>query len=268
MSQQPGFDPNAYFKQQQQPQSWGGFNAGNVFSSWDLNPLSQQTGMSRDQLSLQRDQFLQPYYNQYRGAVKADQGDQELFGSSDFQGFVQTGALPKNATPAQQWNAQGGPTAGTGDALIQQLMLRAQQGLNVNRNDPTVRAQVDPFAANVERSRRNYVSDVAERSGPYANIRGEERMAAERAGQQTGAFEAEIIGREVAARRDEIQQALLLWGNQLTNDQRMALERELAQLQDRARTADRSQANDQFLRELALREYGLTNELDLRWAGL
>ena len=45
------------------------FNANNVFSSWDLNPLSQQTGIARDDLAQQRDAYLQPLYQQYRSAV-------------------------------------------------------------------------------------------------------------------------------------------------------------------------------------------------------
>jgi hypothetical protein len=183
-------------------------------------------------------------------------------------------AAPQAQSPAQQWNAQpaaptaaapAAPTTGTGDALVQQLMERARQGIAVDRTDPTIRAQVDPYAANVERSRRNYLGDLAERAGPYANLRGEERMSAERAGQASGLFEAEVIGREVSARRDEIAQALQMWGSLLTNDQRVALERELAMLNDRARTADRSTTQDQFLRELALREWMAMDDSAFRW---
>jgi hypothetical protein len=96
---------------------FGGFNGGNVFDSWDLNPLSQQSGVARDDLANQRDAFLSPYMSQYRqgaasGGYLADQGDQNLFGDSGFQNFVRTGQTPSaNAPPAQQWNAapQGGP---------------------------------------------------------------------------------------------------------------------------------------------------------------
>lgn len=261
----------------QQPKTpWGGFNAQNIGQygyGVDLNPLSQQTGIARDDLAQQRDAFLQPLEQQYRTANGGgDATSAALTSSPEFQSFLQGGQVPKNATPAQQWNAtpavpQAGPTAGTGDALMQQLMARAQQG-PVTRNDPNIRAQSDAYAANEQRASRNYLGDIAEKAGPYANLQGEQRMAAERVGQRTGAFEAELLGRETDARREEIQQALSMWGGMLSNDQRIALERELAQLSNQARTADRSQQNDQFLRELALRQYDLGNTWDYRWLGL
>ena len=260
---------------QQQPKTpWGGFNAQNIGQygyGVDLNPLSQQTGIARDDLAQQRDAFLQPLEQQYRSATGGgDATSANLTGSPEFQSFL-GGQMPKNASPAQQWHATAavaqGPTAGTGDALIQQLMARAQQG-PVTRNDPNVRAQSDAYAANEQRASRNYLGDVAEKAGPYANLQGEQRMAAERVGQRTGAFEAELLGRETDARREEIQQALSMWGGMLSNDQRLTLERELAQLSNQARTADRSQQNDQFLRELALREFDLGNQWDFNWMGL
>jgi hypothetical protein len=268
---------------------WGGFTTENIWDynyGQDLNPLSQQTGVERDDLATQRDAFLQPWEQRYRSANGgADATSANLTNSQEFRSFVQnaTPAQQQNATPAQQWNAQPtaqpavpqgmqpsqaynvGPTSTTGDALIQQLMARAQQPTNASRTDPNVRGQADAYAANVDRSRRGYISDVAERRGPLANIEGERRMASERAGQATGAFEAELMGRETSARRDEIAQALQMWGGLLSGDQRMGLERELATLNDRSRTADRGQNMEQFLRELALREYDTTNRWDYNW---
>lgn len=177
-------------------------------------------------------------------------------------------AVPKNATPAQQWNAQPAPaqpTSGTGDALMALLMERAGQGTNVSRNDPTIRAQVDPMVAQMERAKRNYLSDVAEARGPHANIAGEQRMAAERFGQQAGLLESQVIGREIDARRNEIQQTLQLWGSLLSNDQRIALQRELSQLEAALSREGMAQGNDQFMRELALREFDLNNAWDYRW---
>jgi hypothetical protein len=149
------------------------------------------------------------------------------------------------------------------------LMERAQQGLALDRNDPTIRAQVDPMVAQMTRASRNDLADLAEQAGGApVNLRGEQRMAAERLGQQTAAWEGEILGREIGARRDEIAQALQLWGSRLSDEQRMALERELAQMSASERQADRAQTHDEFLRELALREWEAGNMSDLRWAGL
>jgi hypothetical protein len=266
------------------------FNAGNVFNSWDLNPLAQQIGAGadgvRDSLASARDAFLDPYKAQYRqaalqsGTFKADATDQALFNSPEFQAFVKTGQtpLPANATSTQQWNATA-PAGGTTNDLIAQLMQRATQGAAPNPNDPTLRAQIDPQVAQATRASRNYLNDVAESSGPLANLRGEQRLASERLGQTAAGIEGEVLGRETDARRQEIQSALQQWGSLLTSDQQMALQRELAYLDNQSRSFDRaqqqtqfsasqSQAMDQFLRELALREAAQNDNSDLAWAQL
>ena len=66
---------------QQQP--WGGFNAQNVFENWDLNPLSQQTGLDRDALATQRDAFLQPLAQQYRSQAQPGTADAKETGGAD-----------------------------------------------------------------------------------------------------------------------------------------------------------------------------------------
>lgn len=133
----------------------------------------------------------------------------------------------------------GGGTGGSGngrwDELYNELMTRSKQGLAVNRNDPALRAQADAYAANEERARRNHLGDIAERSGPYANLRGEQRMGFERMGQRTGAMEAELVGREIAARRQEIAQALQSRQGMLTFEQQQALQRELAAMDNAIR---------------------------------
>lgn len=269
--------------------SWGGFTADNVFDSWDLNPLAQQVGGGadgvRDRLATERDAFLQPRMQQYRtSGVKAAEDDATLFNDDGFRSFVQSGQLPQNASPAQQWNAQPAPAA-TGPAqgaqgqstLMNLLMQRAQQPTTVGRDDPNVRGQADAYRANIDRSTRNYLADVAEQQGPYGNINNETRLAQERAGQASGGFEAELMGRETDARRQEIQDALTQWGSLLSGDQRMALERELAMLSNSTQRASLAQQNNQFTtsqnnsmeqfwRELALREADQNNAWDFRWA--
>lgn len=178
------------------------------------------------------------------------------------------------------------------DALFGQLQTRANQSLAIDRNDPIIRAQADAYGANEERARRNYVSDIAERYGPLANIRGEERVAAERVGQRTGAFEAELLGRELGARRAEIADALSAQGALLSGDQRAQLQAQLSLLDQaiaeqqiglgyRGQDLDfalgreglgvqrRGQdlGMDQFLRELALREWDRGQYWDYNWAG-
>ena len=116
--------------------------------------------------------------------------------------------------------------------LYNTLMDRSKQSLNIDRNDPIIRAQADAFSANQERSRRNDINSLAESEGPNANLRSEQRMGAERAGQASGAFEAELMGRELGNRRQEISEALNSAQGLLTEEQRLALTNELTRLND------------------------------------
>lgn len=116
--------------------------------------------------------------------------------------------------------------------LIDQLTARSQQSLTIDRNDPTIRAQADAYGANEERAKRNYLADIAEKSGPNANLQGEARMAAEKVGQRTGGFEAELMGRELTAKRTEIATALESMRGMLTTSQEMQLRKELASMDD------------------------------------
>jgi hypothetical protein len=192
------------------------------------------------------------------------------------------------SSPAQAWNAQPSSGGGMGQSsdLFKMLMDRATQGTTISREDPNIRQQVAPYAAQEERAKRNYISDVAEREGPLANIRGEERMAAERMGQRVGGFEAELIGRELTAKREEITHAIDAALRIGAQDQAQALTLQLAQIDadlrrqglDVQRYGIDSGANvaisgqnnqmDQFLRELALREWGMGEDNDYRWASL
>ncbi len=96
---------------QQAAQPWGGWNSTNVFDSWDLNPLSQQTGVARDDLSQQRDAFLQPIESSYRQAGGiGDANGQNLWADPNFRSYAQTGQIQQ---------PQGQTLAGLGPASSQ-----------------------------------------------------------------------------------------------------------------------------------------------------
>ena len=153
------------------------------------------------------------------------------------------------------------------DSLYNTWLGRSQQSLNINGNDPIIRQQADAYSANEERARRNYIGDLAESAGPLANIRGEQRMAAEHMGQRTGAFEAQLVGKELTARREEIAQALNAMTGMLSAEQQAGLQRELAildqaikeqgvALQGKSLDQDWQRAllnNNQFMADLGLR---------------
>lgn len=199
-----------------------------------------------------------------------------------------------NSTPSAPAAAQRDPRL---DELYARLVGRADQGLNVTREDPAVRGRADAYAANEERSKRNYLADLAEKEGPNANLLAETRLANERVGQRSGAMEAELMGREITAKRDEIQQALQQMQGQLNSEEERALRQKLAELNDatqrlgistsastskygidsNAATARRGQdlgwegellGNDRFMRTLGFNQGEADRAYDLRYRGL
>lgn len=144
------------------------------------------------------------------------------------------------------------------DELYNTLLERSKQSLNINRNDPVIRAQADAFSAQQDRASRNYLADLAERSGPIANLQGEQRMMAERTGQNVGAFEAQLMGRELQSRRDEIARALDSRKDLLTTEQQLALQKELASMDDIIRRMSLSQQDRHFGADLDYRNRALS----------
>ncbi len=131
--------------------------------------------------------------------------------------------------------------------LIAQLTARSQQSLAIDPTDPNIKQQVDPFRAEQDRSQRNYMADLAEKAGQNygaSNLTGQDRLSQEKAGQNTGNFQASLIGKELDSRRQEIQAALTGEQGILTEDQRNQLQMQLAQLNDATqRLGIQTQAN-------------------------
>ena len=174
-----------------------------------------------------------------------------------------------------------GTTVNKNDMLWQQLMDRAKQGINVTREDQAVRGQADAYSAQEERARRNFLSDTAERNSPYSTGTMDQaaRMSAASMGQRVGAMEASLIGKEIQTRRNEIQHALDSMGSLLTEQQRQALTKELAQMDnalERHRidsqgsqfAAGLSQADRHFYDQLRQSDKFGGWDNDFRWAQL
>ena len=128
-------------------------------------------------------------------------------------GFSQSGPVGYGT---DQWNS-----------LLGTLMGRYNQPLNFTDQDPIIRAQSEAFANSQSRAQNSYLADAAERGGPFENMNSERRLAAEKVGMATSQFEAELMGRELMARRQEIEHALTTAAGMLTEQQRVALSREL-----------------------------------------
>ncbi len=203
-----------------------------------------------------------------------------------------------------QQQAQQAETKQRADALYGRLNERASQSTAIDANDPIIKGQTDAYRAEQTRAQRDYLSNVAEQAGPLANIQGERRMSAERLGQGVSGFQAELLARELGARREEIAQALQMSGGLLSADQTRNLQAQLGQMDQAIKEAgvgmqgrsldlqrDLGFADlglrrdlgfggldlqrrgqdlgfDQFLRELALRQWDLGNQDAFRWASL
>lgn len=187
--------------------------------------------------------------------------------TSDPRNTGPSAGAPGNGTPG----APGTTPAANDpawDALYNQLLQRSQQSLAIDRNDPTIRAQGDAYAAAAERARRNYISDAAENQGSLANLRGEERLAAERMGQSVAANEASLMQRELDARREEIQNALTQRQGMLTAQQQMALQKELTLIDDATKRLGLANQNSQFYANLKQQGSQFNQDLAFRRAQL
>lgn len=181
-----------------------------------------------------------------------------------------------------EMKAREAQDVGRRDNLFQTLDTRAKQSLNIDPNDPVIAAQADAFGADQQRAQRNYMSDIAERSGPDANLRGEQRMGAEKVGQATSGFRAQLMGKELTSRRAEIVDALNSMRGILSADQQAQLQQEVSLLdhsikqqgvdmQGRSLDLDWKKAlmqNDQFNADLGLRAEDRSSYYDLVRSGL
>ncbi len=139
-----------------------------------------------------------------------------------------------------------GPSDPRASAFYDMLMSRLG-GINENpgADDPIIKKQTDNYAANAERASRSYLTAAAERGGSTANTDAAARSLAEKAGQATAGFGAQLAGDERNQRRQQIQQILSTGAQFLPQQQQMALQQELhnLDLQQRAYEFD---SNDSY----------------------
>lgn len=191
-------------------------------------------------------------------------------GSDPYAGFFndimarQKAADAERATAQQAEQARQTELRARGDALYGQLQQKSQQSLAVGQNDPIIRAEADANTANETRAMRAHLADVAESGGPTANMLGEQRLAAERLGQRTGGFEAELMGRERTARRNEIADTLHSMAGMLTAEQTMGLQKELAMMDDSIKRDSLTAETAATSKGLDLQSQGINNNF---WLG-
>jgi hypothetical protein len=171
------------------------------------------------------------------------------------------------APPAPAPTGGGTPTTPPVDPkadLMKLLTDRMHQTLEIDKNDPIIKQQADSYKANEERARRDMLADAAEAGGRFSTggQRGMERMASERMGQRTGMFESQLVAQELGARRSEIKDAIDSMGNLLTEGERQALQKELAELDASIRRQQMDMQNAQFSAQLSQAERHFLKQLE------
>lgn len=144
--------------------------------------------------------------------------------------------------------------------LFNTLLERSGQSLNVNPNDPIIKGQTNAYNASQTQSMRKYLADLAEKGGTYGgNQSAETRSAYETAGQNGSQFQASLLSNELTQRRQEIQDALTQEGSMLSDQQHLALQQKLAELDNALKQQQINSGNDQFAQTFGL------NASDLAW---
>lgn len=185
-----------------------------------------------------------------QGPIKAWIDAHRPSGGSAPPPTVQSG-VPAPPTVASSSNPQN---QGQADDLFNFLMGRAKQSQQIDPNDPMIRTQADNYAANLTRQGRRYMSELAERKGPGGNIGAESRMMAEKNAQASAGHEGELLQHESDQRRQEIEHALTTGAQFLTSQQQMALQRELATIDNNMKMYQTQMQESQFGRSLGQNE--------------
>lgn len=154
------------------------------------------------------------------------------------------GASAAGGTPAATTLSPTGMSDPRASAFFDMLMGKISASPDVSASDPTIAAQTEAFRNDLTRAGRDALSAAAESGGPFFNPEAMRTTLAERAGQATGGFQANLMAQEREARRQQIAQALGLAPGFLTSEQQQKLQAELdqQQLQERAYEFDTGQA--------------------------
>jgi len=199
-------------------------------------------------------------------------GSQTLGG---FQGFLAglgggsaTGSSMFGTNPAAFNTLSNGlPYPGQGSQLFNMMMGRASQSEVPSAQDPIIANQVNAYRAEQERGARNAIDQQAEASGPYSNLNSERRLANEHAAQSTGQLQAQLMGNELTARRQQIMQYLQMGSQFYTDEQKLALQQQLSMIDAWLKQQGITNQNNQFLDEFGLNATDKANYWDAVYSG-
>lgn len=149
----------------------------------------------------------------------------------------------------------GGGYSDTIRRMIEQLLARGSAP--VTGDDPSIRAQFDPVSASLQRGGQRSKAAAAERAafqgtsvgGAGGGLDAEQASIDEGVGNQQGQLMFQFVGDEIAARRQDVMNALQF----AQGEEKMALEQQLAQMNDAIERLRLSQQNSQFYDEFGRR---------------
>jgi hypothetical protein len=248
------------------------------YGSW-INDLSKRTGASVEQSDIDRLNNTNPDDVGRLQSALEDQykrrGSSGQTGSGPDSGALSAAGVgsgrgehaSSGPSSNQAWTGSPGPSAGFGGGfgqwgnyandLYHTLLDRSKQSLAVDANDPIIKAQVNSFRAGATRDMRHNVDALAEGGGPNANLGAERRMASESVAQGAGNLQSTLMGNELSARRNEIQNALTQMGGLLSDQQRLGLQQQLGLIDANLRQQQINSGNDQWSAEFGR---GLAND--------
>jgi hypothetical protein len=172
--------------------------------------------------------------------------------------------VPGQAAAGQTYSGTPGaaPTANTTNQAAQDVVRnsyleRAAAPITDPRTRSDFRMVADTQAAASERARRDATADLAEGmagTGQTGAQGVESRLIAERAAQQRGNFEADLVRQDLQQQRADVENALKALTGMIDADQTRRLQERLAELDAQLKTASLNASTGLGTQELALKD--------------
>jgi hypothetical protein len=204
----------------------------------------------------------QGWTQQQGGAAPPAAGGSDPYTPSPAAGGGQT--VPGQAAAGQTYSGTPGaaPAANTTNQAAQDVVRnsyleRAAKPIEDPRARADFRTVADTHAAATERARRDATADLAEGmagTGQTGAQSVESRLIAERAAQQRGNFEADLVRQDLQQQRADVENALKALTGMIDADQTRALQQKLADLDAQLKTASLNASTGLGSQELALKD--------------
>lgn len=179
------------------------------------------------------------------------------------------GTPPPAGTPGAPTPGQPAPPPTTVPGAFQQALLAklTQDPNDVSTNTAEIKGAVDANRLAGQRSAERQRAMARERQvaqGITGGATDVELQGIEQdRGEREGAFEGNLVAKAAQDRRNELMTVLTLAGNQMTNEQSLALQKELAGLDATLKREGMAQTKELAGQDFGLRREGLTQQKQL-----